>query len=148
MFLREDKQALKNRDFYFGSELTILILTATATVLNLLVASYSSGILSSVAGVAAATATASVTAIIGFREIKNYRETWLRHRDSVQKYRILCHNYAFGGKGYEYFGGRAAVYTNGEEAMQHEIEMYNKFKNGVLELIEARYDEFKKNMKK
>ena len=145
-FDHEDKKAIRNRDFYFRCEWAVLTLTATATVLNVIGAYSKNDILTSIVGIIAATAKASVTAIIGYRGIKGYLEAWLRHWNYVQKFQELCQDYAYGKDEYKYYNRCSILDRSTSEACKHECRMFGDFKSDVIELIADRHTEFRENM--
>ncbi|MCD8371846.1 MAG: DUF4231 domain-containing protein [Clostridia bacterium] len=145
-FTHEDNKAIKNRNLYFHSELAVLVLTASATVFNLICAYTKDSIAGDWFGVLATAATASVTVILGYRSIKGYMEAWLRHRNYVQQFQEVCHSYAYGCGKYGYYEGAPVLKRDSQEAIDYEEAMYNKFKNDVSVLIKDRHTEFKENM--
>ncbi|MCD7785697.1 MAG: hypothetical protein LUH18_09050 [Oscillospiraceae bacterium] len=124
----------------------MLALTAAATVLNVIGAYSRNDILTSIVGIIAAAATASVTVIIGYRRIKGYLEAWLRHRNYVQKFQELCQDYAYGKDKYKYYSGCGILDRSTPEACKHECQVFRNFKDDVLELIVDRHTEFRENM--
>lgn len=145
-FTHEDNKAIKNRNLYFHSELAVLVLTAFATVFNLICAYTKDSIAGDWFGVLATVATASVTVILGYRSIKGYMEAWLRHRNYVQQFQEVCNSYAYGCGEYGYYEGAPVLKRDSQEAIDYEAAMYNKFKNAVAVLVEDRHTEFKENM--
>lgn len=124
----------------------MLALTAAAAVLNVVGAYSRSDILTPIVGIIAAGATASVTAIIGYRGIKGYLEAWLRHRNYVQKFQELCQHYTYGTGQYRYYEDGSVLDRRTPEACKHECQMFQSFKNDVAELIVDRHTEFGENM--
>ena len=145
-FTHEDNKAIKNRNLYFHSELAVLVLTASATVFNLICAYAKDSIAGDWFGILATVVTASVTVILGCRSIKGYMEAWLRHRNYVQQFQEVCHSYAYGCGEYGYYEGAPVLRRDSQAAIDYEAAMYNKFKNTVAALIEDRHTEFKENM--
>ncbi|MCD7825541.1 MAG: DUF4231 domain-containing protein [Clostridiaceae bacterium] len=145
-FTHEDNKAIKNRNLYFHSELAVLVLTASATVFNLICAYTKNSIAGDWFSVLATVATASVTVILGYRSIKGYMEAWLSHRNYVQQFQEVCYSYAYGCREYGYYEGAPVLKRDSQEAIDYETAMYNKFKDAVTVLIEDRHIEFKENM--
>lgn len=148
VFCIEKGQSDQNKNKYFGAETAILILNGLVTLISAISSGSNWDVkVISALGMITAVLSGSTTILIGLKGLRQWRETWLRHRNCLNLFYLECYQYAYCVGIYaEYNAKQNAIKL--EEAEEYERQMLHKFKTAVITILSENNLEFMANMKR
>lgn len=148
-FEKEKTESDRNKKWHFLIETIVLVLSAFTTLLSAI----GSGVnwpvpVGNIFGIVSAVISAAITCLIGIRGLRQWQETWLRHRKCLNQFYIECYNYAYKIGKYIAYDRSAAIpdEIRNEERLAYEERMFNDYKETVVGILVHNQEEFMKNM--
>lgn len=151
LFSSEEKDASKNKRYYFKIEMLVLIFSSLSGLLSAFaVVGIWSEIGEIVMGMLSAAISAASACLIGIKGLCQYRETWLRHRKCVNEFLEECRLYAGYLGEYEAYRDDPNLETaeNRKKKQIHEEDKWFMFKTKLVKIQSQSNQEFISNMNK
>lgn len=148
-FEREKAESDRSKKWHFLIETIVLVLSAFLTLLSAVGSGGNWPVpVGNIFGIISAVISAVITCLIGFRGLRQWQETWLRHRKCLNLFYIECYSYAYGIGKYIAYDENAAdsEEKKNENRLSHEKKMLNNYKESVVGILVHNHEEFMKNM--